>query len=83
MALSRKFVSSYATIKENKIPREGPVGGGGLSREWVLRIPSVSLKATKGAVCRNYRIKRLVPCRSLDGHVKESYEMSMALGARP
>ena len=81
MALSRKFVSSYATINENKIPREGP--GGGLSRECVLRIPSVSLKATKGAVCRNHRIKRLVPCRSLDGHVKESYEMSMALGARP
>ena len=36
-----------------------------------------------GAVCRNHRIKRLVPCRCLDGHVKEPYEMSMALGARP
>ena len=31
-----------------------------------------------GAVCRNHRIKRLVPCRCLDGHVKEPYEMSMA-----
>ena len=26
-------------------------------------------------------LKRLVPCRCLDGHVKESYEMSMALEA--
>ena len=36
-----------------------------------------------GAVCRNHRIKRLVPCRCWDGHVKEPCEMSMALGARP
>ena len=36
-----------------------------------------------GAVCRNHRIKRVVPCRCLDGHIKEPYEMSMALGARP
>ena len=36
-----------------------------------------------GAVCRNHRIKRLVLCRCLDGHVKEPCEMSMALGARP
>ena len=36
-----------------------------------------------GAVCRNHRIKRVVPCRCKDGHVKEPYEMSMALGARP
>ena len=36
-----------------------------------------------GAVCRNHRIKRVVPWRCLDGHVKEPYEMSMALGARP
>ena len=35
------------------------------------------------AVSRNNRIKKLAPCRCLDGHVKESYEMSMALGARP
>ena len=33
-----------------------------------------------GAVCRNHRIKRVVPCRCYDGHVKEPYEMSMALG---
>ena len=36
-----------------------------------------------GAVCWNHRIKRVVPCRCLDGHVKEPYEMSMAFGARP
>ena len=36
-----------------------------------------------GAVCRNHRIKRFVPCRCLDGHVKESFEMSMAFGAGP
>ena len=33
-----------------------------------------------GAVCR---YKRVVPCRCLNGHVKEPYEMSMALGTRP
>ena len=27
--------------------------------------------------------KRVVLCRCLDGHVKEPYEMSMVLGARP
>ena len=31
-----------------------------------------------GAVCRNHRIKRVVPCRCMDKHVKEPYEMSMA-----
>ena len=31
-----------------------------------------------GAVCRNRRIKRVVPCRCQDVHVKEPYEMSMA-----
>ena len=28
-------------------------------------------------------VKRLAPCWYLDGHVKELYEMSMALGPRP
>ena len=28
-------------------------------------------------------VKRLAPCRCLDGHVKEPYEMPMALGAQP
>ena len=36
-----------------------------------------------GAVSRNNRLKRMAPCQSLDGHVKEHYEMSMALGAQP
>ena len=31
-----------------------------------------------GVPRRNHRIKRMVPCRCLDGHVKEPYEMSMA-----
>ena len=34
-----------------------------------------------GAVSRNNRMKGAAPCRFLDGHVKEPYEMSMALGA--
>ena len=32
-----------------------------------------------GAVSRNIRIKRVAPCRCLDGHVKEPYEMSTVL----
>ena len=28
-------------------------------------------------------VKRVAPCQCLDGHVKEPYEMSVALGARP
>ena len=45
--------------------------------------PACRKRRLKGAVSRNNRIKRLAPCRCLDGHVKEPYEMSMALGARP
>ena len=29
-----------------------------------------------GSVSRNNRLKRLAPCRFLDGHVDEPYEMS-------
>ena len=36
-----------------------------------------------GAGSRNNRIERMAPCRCLDGHVKEPYEVSMALGAQP
>ena len=58
-------------------------GGGGLV-EIVSFVSQACLKRRLiGAVCRNHHIKRLVPCRCLDGHVKEPYEMSMALGARP
>ena len=45
--------------------------------------PACRKRQLIGAVCRNHRIKRLVPCWCLDGHVKEPYEMSMVLGARP
>ena len=62
-------------------PVRARVGGG------VENVSSVSPACRKmrliGAVCRNHRIKRFVPCRCLDGHVKETYEMSMALEARP
>ena len=51
------------------VPVKTP-GGGGLSREYVIRIPSVSEKATKRAVSRNHRIKRLVPCRCRTGTLK-------------
>ena len=34
-------------------------------------------------ISRNNRIKRVTPCRCLDGHVKETCEMYMVLGARP
>ena len=30
-----------------------------------------------------FSVNREVPCQFLDGHVKNPYEMSMALGARP
>ena len=42
-------------------PREGP---GGLSRECAPPYPQRDRKRRlNGAVCRNHRIKRLVPCR--------------------
>ena len=34
-------------------------------------------------VARKNHIKRVAPCRCLDEHVKEPYEMSIALGALP
>ena len=45
--------------------------------------PACRKRRLIGAVCQNHRMKRLVSCRCLDGHVKEPYEMSMVLGARP
>ena len=53
-----------------------------LSRECVLRIPACRKRRLNGAVFRN-KHKRVASCRCLDGHIKEPYEMSMALGARP
>ena len=58
-------------------PREGP--GGGVKSRMCPPYPQCDRKRRlNGAVCRNHRIKRVVPCRCLDGHVKEPYEMSMA-----
>ena len=61
-----------------------PTGPGGFKSRMCPQYPQLDRKRRlNGAVCRNHRIKRVVPCRCLDGHVKEPYEMSMALGARP
>ena len=58
-----------------KFPREGP----GVKSRMCPPYPQRNRKRRLiGAVCRNHRIKRVVPCRYLDGHVKEPYEMSMA-----
>ena len=51
-------------------------GGPGVKSSKCPRNPSVRKRRLNGAFSRNNRIKR-------DGHVKEPYEMSMALGARP
>ena len=70
----------YNTLHINS----APVRARGLCRECAPPYPQRDRKRRlNGAVCRNHRIKRLVPCRCLDGHVKEPCEMSMALGARP
>ena len=45
--------------------------------------PACRKRRLNWAVSRNNRIKKVVPCQWLDGHVKEPYEISMALGARP
>ena len=67
------------TLYDTIYSYEPPWGPGGLSRECAPPYPQRDRKRRlNGAVCRNHRIKRLVPCRCLDGHVKEPYEMSMA-----
>ena len=72
--------SSFHLISQ----KSTPVRARGLSWECTPPYPQRDRKRRlNGAVCRNHRIKRLVPCRCYDGHVKEPYEMSMALGARP
>ena len=58
-----------------KFPREGP----GVKSRMCPPYPQRDRKRRiNWAVCRKHRIKRVVPCRFLDGHVKEPYEMSMA-----
>ena len=48
-----------------------------------LHNPACRKRRLNGAVIRNNCIKRVTPCWCLDVHVKEPYEMSIALGARP
>ena len=73
----------YTVMPRNRNRLLWHAGGGLLSWECVLRVPACRKRRLNGTVSRNNRIKRLAPCRSLDGHVQEPYEMSMALGARP
>ena len=64
-------------------PRPPPPGeGGGVKSRMCLPYPQrvVILRRLNGALSRNNRINRLVPCRCLDEHVKEPYEMYMAFG---
>ena len=72
------FSTLNTTIPHDKL-KSPPWGPGGLSRECAPPYPQRDRKRRlNGAVCRNHRIKRLVPCRCYDWHVKEPYEMSMA-----
>ena len=45
-------------------------------------MPAYRKRRLNWAVSRNKRIKKMAPCRLLDGHVKEPNEMYIALGAR-
>ena len=66
-------------IVQKPIRATFPVRARGLSRECAPPYPQRDRKRRlNGAVCRNHRIKRLVPCQCYDWHVKEPYEMSMA-----
>ena len=61
-----------------KYSREGP----GVKSRMCSPYPQRRKRRLNGAVSRNNRIKRVDPCWCWDRHVKEPYEMSMALGAR-
>ena len=64
-----------ATRLSNKLLEQGP----GVKSRMCPPYPQHDRKRRLiGAVCWNHRIKRVVPCRCLDGHVKEPYDMSMA-----
>ena len=69
------FVLSLFFIK---YPREDP----GIKSRMCSPYPQRRKRRLNWAVSRINRIKRLDPCWCLDRHVKEPYEMSMALGAR-
>ena len=60
----------------------GGGGGGSLVENVSFVSPACCKRHLNGVVSRNNRIKRFAPCRCLDGHVKEPYEMFMAFGAR-
>ena len=49
-----------------------------LSREFVLRIPSMIVKGDYWGGVSESPYKKGGPCRCLDGHVKDPYEMDMA-----
>ena len=65
----RKFYGRYGDLtKQYEVPLSRmlhpPWGPGGLSRECAPPYPQRDRKRRlNGAVCRNHRIKRLVPCR--------------------
>ena len=63
--LPRYFFSMFLHLFIDSFPREDAAGG--LSREYVLRIPACRKMRLNGAVCRNHRIKRVVPCRCRTG----------------
>ena len=59
--------------------RLSPVRARGVKWRMCPPYPERDRKSRRiGAMCRNHRIKRVVLCRCLDGHVKEPYEISMA-----
>ena len=66
----------------NCLKTQFPVGTGKVENVSSVS-PACRKRRLNGAVSRNNRIKRVAPGRCMDGHVKEPYEMSMALGARP
>ena len=78
------FFRTMLFERPSVLSRFSPVRARGVKSRMCPPYPQRDRKRRlNGAVCRNHRIKRVVPCRCLDGHVKEPYEMSMALGARP
>ena len=71
--------SNTRVYSQEAFPKICPHEGLGVKSRMCPPYPQRDRKRRlNGAVCRNHRIKRVVPCRCLDGHVKEPYEMSMA-----
>ena len=75
LCIGAKFCEQLQITSIFVNPREGP----GVKSRMCPPYPQRDRKRRlNGAVSRNNRIKRLAPCRCLDGHVKEPNEMSMA-----